>query len=58
MFFFVENMYTCKTGILETSICVYVCNVVESMYTCKTGNFCKEVLCLCLSCYIGYVLGA
>ena len=29
-------------GILEMSLCFYVCVVVEGMYTCKTGNFCKR----------------
>ena len=42
-------------GIVETSLCVYVCVVVEGMYTCKTGHFGNDTLCLFLCCCRGYV---
>ena len=58
----VESMYTCKTGIFQTSLCAYVCVVVEGMYTCieciytcKNGNFGKKTLYLCLCSCRGYL---
>ena len=35
----VEGMYTYKTMIFETSLCVYVCVFVVDMYASMTGHF-------------------
>ena len=35
-----------RLGILETSLCVYVCVVVEGIYNCKNKNFGNNTLCL------------
>ena len=34
-----------RLGILETSLCVYICVFVEGMYKCETGTFVNKPLC-------------
>ena len=57
VFLFVLLHRVCKhirLGILETSLCVYVCVIVEGMCTCRTDHFGNETLGLYLFFCIGY----